>query len=276
MKRIVSILIILTFLIHFAACAATSKTQTDVLPSAPKELVGRWEGTVSISGPTSGFTAENTSYFALEIFAIEGADKKKVIYRGICPMCLPQQWYSDKGIFIDKKEKIGLEIPEGIELRVYYRGSQPTSTNITTKSAIFILKGDRLSGYAAGLFEPSAGDFILKKAPDVKNFIPQKDLIGRWVREPKEQQEEILISEIDEKDKTFKGKYKVGNNEYELTEARFDEGRLTIDFKTSNNYRFQLSYYPNLSEYPPVLWGSAEAEGRASYPMFKRAAMEGM
>lgn len=271
MKRLVLFLISIISLIVLTACAVTSKTQTNVSPPGTNDLIGRWEGTVSISGPTSASAAENTSYFALEIFAIEGTDKKKAVYRGICPMCLTQQWYSDKGIFIDKKGSIGLLIPERFELWVYKRGNPPSDGFITTKGAVFMLKGDKLSGYAAGIFEASSADFTLKKTPDVRYFVPQKDLIGRWVREPKEQQEELLISEIDEKNKTFKGKYKIGNSECELTEARLDEDKLTIDFKTSSNHQYQMRYYPNLSEYPPVLWGSAVAEGRASYLMFKKA-----
>lgn len=270
MKKIVLPLIVLICFTILTACAATSKTQADASPLDAKDLIGRWEGTVSISGPTMSFNAENTSYFALEIFAIEGTDKKRVFYRGICPMCLTQQWYSDKGVFIDKKGKIGLEIPERFEFRVYKRGNPPSDGFITTKSAIFMLKGDKLSGYAAGFFESSSADFILRKTPYVQHFIPQKDLIGRWVREARETQEELLISEIDEKSKTFKGKYKIGNNEYELTEASFDEDRLSIDFKASNNHLYQLRYYPNLSEYPPALWGSVKAEGKVSYTMFRR------
>jgi hypothetical protein len=47
-----------------------------------------------------------------------------------------------------------------------------------------------------------------------------------------------------------------------------------VDFKTHNNkFHYQLTYYPALSEYPPVLWGKLEeADGKVSYLMFRKKA----
>jgi hypothetical protein len=191
MKRIISILIILTFLIHFTACAATSKTQTDALPSAPKELVGRWEGTVAILG--TNFPDENISYFALEIFAVDPASKM-VIYRGICALCTPSQWYSDSGRLIDEEkfEIMGFKI--SMTSNPFGEYSQ---TNISTQVAEFKLKKDKLSGYATSFPVVNITDHTLKRTIDIRGTIPQLDLIGLWIWKSEGIERDFIITEVD-------------------------------------------------------------------------------
>ncbi|MDP2276939.1 MAG: hypothetical protein Q8K51_01830, partial [Nitrospirota bacterium] len=76
--------------------------------------------------------------------------------------------------------------------------------------------------------------------------------------------------------KILKGKYKKGGSEkeHELSNARVitDGDKLKIDFKILNDtLHYQLTFYPNLGEYPPVLWGKLEQmDGNVFYLMFRK------
>jgi hypothetical protein len=101
-------------------------------------------------------------------------------------------------------------------------------------------------------------------------------LIGQWIRVVRSDWWELTISDVDAQNKTFKGKYKVGGSEkeHELSNAKIitDGGDLKLEFKVANGTQhYQLAFYPNFGEYPPVLWGKLEQlDGNVFYPMFRK------
>ncbi|MBI5042970.1 MAG: hypothetical protein HZC10_03895 [Nitrospirae bacterium] len=268
MKRLVLILIFLNLVILFTACAATSKTQSNTSPPAPKDLIGRWEGTAAILG--TNFPNENISYFALEIFAVDPASKM-VTYMGICALCTPSQWYSDKGRLIDEErfEIMGLTISMTSSPIGRY-----SHTNISTQAEEFRLKKDKLSGYATS-FPGNNTDITLKRTIEIRGIIPQVELIGRWIGRSEGIEREFVITEVDASNKILKGSYRAEDgNVYELKDAGFidEDNKVMVDFKSPDNkLHYQLTFFSALSDYPPVLWGKAkETSGAMSYLMFKR------
>lgn len=235
----------------FISTAISEETVTD-----PKALEGRWEGSAS------NLDSDWTSQYAEEIFFVDPV-KKIVIHRGLCSNCDSQQWYSTAGRFIDEKGKIGFSSPE----RTGWSG-------IT-----FELKGNRLSGFARRTTETGSTwrfDYSLKRVSESKRVFEPKELIGQWVWVSGSSWWELTITDVDSQNKTFKGKFLIGKNknEHELSNAKvITEGdKLKIDFKTVNDtLHYQLTFYPNFGEYPPVLWGKRESlDGNVLYPMFRK------
>jgi len=246
---------IIIFAFSFASMCTASDSSGPVTAD-PQALIGRWEGSAkNLDGRWS-------SYYALEIFAID-LNKKRVIYRGFCPDCDRPQWYrADYPLTV-----------EGGKVIFESFGNQAGWSGIR-----YELKGDRISGSATRSNETGIYrfDYSLKKLPEEKRTFDPKELIGQWVRVSGSSWWELTITEVDSQNKTFKGKYMIGRTkeEHELSSARLiTEGdRLRIEFKTVNDtLHYQLAFYPNLGEYPPVLWGKLERmDGNVSYPLFRK------
>jgi len=255
MRRNVFTMIMGTILIAVFLAASSNVSASDV-PDL-KALIGKWEGRAR---------SDNGSWSSDYTFEIFDVDPKgnRAMYRGFCPDCRDsQQWYNDNLKLIIEKGKIFLEPPQ--------RGDWSGIT--------YEFKGDKITG-SANRSSPMGGtwyfSYSLKRVPEEKKVFEPKELIGQWIRVSGSSWWELTITEIDAQNKTFKGKYKVGKSgtEYELSNARVvtDGDKLRINFKTVNNTRdYQLTYYPNLKEHPPVLWGRLETlDGNVSYPMFRK------
>jgi len=227
-------------------------------------LIGRWEGSAWCPQCIGrGYQRGWSSSYDLEIFAID-LNKKRVISRGFCPDCGRwRQWYrADYPLTV-----------EGGKVIFETFGDQEGWSGIR-----FELKGDRISGSATRSNERGIYrfDYSLKKLPEEKRTFDPRELIGQWVWVSGSSWWELTITEVDSQNKTFKGKYMIGRTkeEHELSSARLiTEGdRLRIEFKTVNDtLHYQLAFYPNLGEYPPVLWGKLERmDGNVSYPLFRK------
>jgi len=248
-------IMIFTFL---SACASTDIASDSSQPivTDPQALVGRWEGS------TRGLDSSWSSSFALEIFAVD-MNRKRVIHRGFCRDCSTSQWYSNNIPLTVEGGKLIFESP----------ANQAGWSGIK-----YELKGNRISGFARRSTEAGTWrfDYSLKKLPEVKRTFDSKELIGQWVWVSGSSWWELTVTEVDSQNKTFKGKYLIGRSkqEHELSNAKLiTEGdKLRIEFKTINDtLHYQLAFYPNFGEYPPVLWGKLERlDGNVSYPMFRK------
>lgn len=254
------IMAVIIFAFTLWGCASTDMVSdsSQTVVTDPQALVGRWEGSAR------GLDSSWTSYYALEIFAVD-MNRKKVIFRGFCPGCrAAEQWYND-------------DIPLTVEGGKVFFESFPSQA--TGWSGIkYEFKGNRISGFARS--DTMAGswrfDYSLKKLPPEKRVFDPKELIGQWVWVSGSSWWELTIAEVDSQNKTFKGKYMIGKSkkEHELSNTKLiTEGdKLRIDFKALNDtLHYQLTFYPNFGEYPPVLWGKLERlDGNVSYPMFRK------
>jgi hypothetical protein len=223
----------------------------------PKILIGKWEGKASSD---DGYWSSD---YTFEIFDVDPKGNR-AMYRVFCPNCRDnQQWYSDNLKLIIEKGKIFLETPQSGDW-----------SGIT-----FEVKGDKITGSANR--SPLMGrtqyfSYSLKRVPEEKKVFEPKELIGQWIWVSGSSWWELTIGEIDAQNKTFKGKYKVGGSEkeHELSNVKIitEGNKLKIDLKTLNDtLHYQLTFYPNFGEYPPVLWGKLERlDGNVFYPMFRK------
>lgn len=258
--KVFSVALVIIFGVILWGCASTDIASDTALVTNldPQALVGRWEGS------TRGLDSNWTSYYALEIFAVD-VNRKRVIYRGFCPNCgRAEQWYS---------ADIPLTVEGG---KVIFKSSPNQATGWS--GITYELKGNRISGFARrdtmeGLYR---FDYSLKRVAEAKRVFDPKELIGQWVWVSGSSWWEFTITDVDAQNKTFKGKYKVGGSEkeHELSNAKIvtDGGNLKLEFKTLNDTNhYQLIFYPIFGEYPPVLWGKRESlDGNVLYPMFRK------
>lgn len=256
--KVFRIMAVIIFAFTIWGCASTDivSDSSQTIAADPKALEGRWEGSArSLDGYW-------TSHYDVEIFFVDPV-KKIVIHRGFCPGCGSNQtWYSSNARLIDEKGKIGFQTPE--------------NPSTGWSGITYELKGNRLSGFASRSSEAGTYrfDYSLKRVSEVKRTFAPKELIGQWVWVSGSNWWELTITDVDAQNKTFKGKYMIGKskNEHELSNTKLitDGDKLKIDFKTLNDtLHYQLTFYPNFGEYPPVLWGKLETlDGNVSYPMF--------
>ena len=214
----------------------------------PKALIGRWEGHAS-----SG--AYWNSDYALEIFSIN-AKTKEVTGRQLCTNCFAgytHRYFT--GRLTDDGNKIAFE----------------------ALSVSFTLNENRLKGVSSytQLAHTYYSDYYLTRMPD-KMLIQPSELVGEWIYDNKKWRE-LNIDKIDYQNRTFTGKYKTkGGNEYDLQEAKIvsHDDRLIIDFTTAIEEdaasHLQLVLYPAFGEYPPVLFGTLERDGKVYLRMFKK------
>ena len=245
-RKVFSVIAAMALLLTFSGTAVSEDVASD-----PQALVGRWEGSAR------GLDNNWSSYYAVEVFHVD-AKGKRVMYRYICPECRRAGMFYEIAKLKDDKDKIAFETTWRDPLE-------------------FVLKGNYLSGFLSttgdtGIYRY---DYTLKRLADKKQVFDAKELVGEWIWVSGSRWRELIIEEVDTQNKTFKGKYKIDTGkEYPLIEAKivsFGNG-FKIDFWTTNRTtHYQLTYYPNFREYPPVLWGQFERlTGESNYKMFRK------
>lgn len=252
-RKVFSMVTTMALFIVFMGLAFISTAISEETAPDPSALIGRWEGSAR------GLDDRWTSYYAFEIFYVD-VGKKRVYGRRICPECGRAGMFYETYKLNYEKDKIGFETTWRDPLTI-------------------VLKGNYLSGFlssTSGTGGIYRYDYTLKRVAEGRKAFEPKELIGEWMWVEDRNWFDITITEVDSQNKTFKGKYKIGRDktDYELSNAKLiTEGdKLKIDFKTINDtLHYQLTYYPNFGEYPPVLWGKLERlDGNVFYPMFRK------